>query len=141
MKASLLLAPLALLSAACGAVFPEIAPPVKAPPPGRDLAPPPPSDLLFVTFVGADIPDKTRDGRKWDSLGGSAPDPFAKLFVDDRETILTPVQTDTLKPTWPDQKHANYLISSAAKIRVEMWDSNALNNHPICLKKLRDLPG
>jgi hypothetical protein len=126
--------------AACGAVFPEISPPVKSPPAGRELAPPPPSDLLFLAFAGADIPEKTRDGRKWDSMGGSAPDPFAKLFVDDREIVRTPVQSDTLSPTWPDQKRGNYRISKEAHIRVELWDSNPLNNHPICLKKIHSLP-
>lgn len=140
MKPFLAVAPAAFVLAACGAVFPEIIPPVKAPPAGRELAPPPPADLLFVTFLGAEIPDKTRDGRKWDSMGGAAPDPFAKLFVDDKEILATPVQSDTLKPTWPDQKHANYTISSSAKIRIELWDSNTLHNNPICLKTLHDLP-
>jgi len=140
MKVQLLLASAAFAGLGCGAVYPEIAPPVKSPPQGRDLAPPPPAELLFVNFIGAEIPDKTRDGRKWDSMGGAAPDPFAKLFVDDHEIISTPVQSDTLKPTWPDQKRANYLISSTAKIRVELWDSNTINNHPICLKNLHDLP-
>jgi hypothetical protein len=32
-----------------------------------------------VDFVKAEIPSRTRDGREWDSLGGSLPDPFAKL--------------------------------------------------------------
>jgi hypothetical protein len=126
------------LAAGCGAVYPEIAPPLKAPPSGRKVAPPPPSDLVYVDFLGAEIPPRTRDGREWDSLGGSLPDPFAKLIVNDREIIKTPIQSDTLKPTWPDQKRANYKIPKDATVRVEIWDSNPLNNHPICIKRLRD---
>jgi hypothetical protein len=139
MKASWLVFSSVWLLAACGAVFPEISPPVKSPPGSRALTPPPPSDLVFIAFAGAEIPAKTRDGRQWDSIGGSAPDPFAKLFADDREIVRTPVQSNTLTPTWPDQKRANYRVSSTAHIRVELWDSNPLNNHPICVKKLHDL--
>ena len=45
-------------------------------------------------FAGAVIPSRTRDGRNWDSVGGSLPDPFAKLLVEiqvgsDAEVVLT----------------------------------------------------
>jgi len=139
MKAMALLLVAAGASAACGAVYPEISSPLKAPPAGRKIDPPPPRDLLYIDFVKAEIPARTRDGREWDSLGGSLPDPFAKLIVNDREIIKTPIQSNTLAPTWPDQKRANYRISTDATVRVEIWDSNTLNNHPICIKKLRDL--
>ncbi|HVW28992.1 MAG TPA: PDZ domain-containing protein [Polyangiaceae bacterium] len=140
MKAPLLLRLtfLAGTTIGCAAVYPEIAPPLKSPPAGRKLAPPPPPDLLYIDFASAEIPPTTRDGRPWDSLGGSLPDPFAKLIVDNREIIKTPIQSDTLKPTWPDQKRANYWVSRNAEVRLEVWDSNTLTNHPICIKRLRD---
>jgi hypothetical protein len=122
----------------CGAVYPEIATPVH-PAPSGSLEPPPPDDLLFITFESATIPSRTRDGRQWDAVGGSAPDPFAQLFVDDQEIIKTPVQSNTLHPTWPDQVKANYVIPRGAKVRVEMWDSNALTDHPICVKQVSEL--
>jgi hypothetical protein len=122
---------------ACGAVYPEITPPLKAPPTGRTIEPPPPRDLIYIDFVKAEIPARTRDGRQWDS--GSLPDPFAKFIVNDREIIKTPIQSDTLAPTWPDQKRANYRISKDSIVRVEIWDSNPINNHPICIKKIHDL--
>jgi hypothetical protein len=139
MKATLLLSFLAGTALGCAAVYPEISPPLKPPPAGRKIAPPPPADLLYIDFVSAEIPPRTRDGRAWDSIGGSLPDPFAKLIVDDHELIKTPIQSDTLAPTWPDQKRANYQISRQSEVRLEIWDSNPLNNHPICIKKLRDL--
>ncbi|HEV8246716.1 MAG TPA: PDZ domain-containing protein [Polyangiaceae bacterium] len=107
--------------------------------PGRKLDPPPPEDVLYVQFTSARIPTKTRDGRKWDTIGGDAPDVFAKLIVDNKDVIVTPVQSNTLTPTWPDQVRANYRIRPGAQVRVELWDSNPINNHPVCAEKLRDL--
>jgi len=140
----LALAALIALSAcvtACGAVFPELTTPIRQPPPGFVLEPPPPSDLLYIEFAKATIPSKTRDGRTWDSVGGSLPDPLAKLLVDDTEVIVTPVEANTLTPTWPNQKRGNYRIREGARLRVELWDSNPLNNHPICSQELRELSG
>jgi hypothetical protein len=123
----------------CGAVYPELSAPVRTAPAERELVPPPPADLLFITFKSAEIPERTRDGRKWDSIGGAAPDPFAKLYINDKELIVTPVHANTLRPTWPDQKRANYRISPRSRAKVELWDSNTLTNRPICVKALDDL--
>lgn len=137
MTKSLLLACLALCG--CGAVYPQLGTPVRTPPAHVTLTPPPPEDLLFVKFDGAMIPTRTRDGRKWDAVGGSLPDAFAKLFVDDKLILETPVQSNSLTPTWPDQTKANYRIRLGASLRVELWDSNPINNHPICVSVLRDV--
>jgi hypothetical protein len=120
----------------CGAVYPELFTPVRSMPAGKQLEPPPPPDLLYVDFQGAEIPPKTQDGRQWDSLGGAAPDAFAKLLLDGREIIRTPTQADTLRPTWPDQPRANYVIPPGRRLQVELWDSNPINNHPICSERL-----
>jgi hypothetical protein len=127
------------LCAACGAVYPEVATPLNTPPPGVNLDPPPPQDVLYMQFASAEIPPKTRDGRKWDAVGGEAPDVFAKLIVDKREIIVTPVESNTLRPTWPDQTRANYRIRTGAQIKVELWDSNAMINHPICSETVVNL--
>lgn len=124
--------------AACGAVYPEISTPIRAAG-TRKLEPPPPPDLVFIKFAGAHIPKHTRDGRQWDSLGGSAPDPFAKLLIEQKEILLTPVQANTLSPTWPDQKVGNYRLPQGVPVRVELWDSNAINNHPICVETIGNL--
>jgi hypothetical protein len=129
-----LCAAVALSAVACGAVYPELSTPVRSVPENVSLKPPPPKALRYVVFHSAEIPNRTRDGRKWDRYGGGAPDPFAKLLVNGKELILTPVQSDTLAPTWPDQTRANYFLPSDAKLEVQLWDSNALTHHPICLK-------
>ncbi|HWA71237.1 MAG TPA: PDZ domain-containing protein [Polyangiaceae bacterium] len=130
---------LSLSALGCGAVYPELATPAREPPPGFVFEPAPPPDLLYLAFLKAAIPDKTRDGRAWDSVGGSLPDPFAKLMLGDKPLIVTPVQANTLNPTWPNQKRGNYEIASGARLRVELWDSNPINNHPICSEEVRDL--
>jgi len=142
MSLALRLAGAALFSAvaACGAVLPEVASPVKPPPTGKDLEPGPPAGVYFVAVAGAEIPEKTRDGRAWDALGGAAPDPVARVLVDDVEILKTPAQPDTLRPTWPDQTRANYRIRPGAHLRVEVWDSNALVNQPICLHDFHVTP-
>jgi hypothetical protein len=129
---------LAVAASACGAVYPEVATPVR-PAGDRRLDPPPPSDLVYLKFANAVIPPRTRDGRQWDSIGGSAPDPFAKLIVDDKEILVTSVQANTLNPTWPDQKGGNYRIPNNVPVHVELWDSNAINNHPICVESINNI--
>ena len=123
----------------CGAVYPQLETPVRTPPGHVTLAPPPPDDLLFLKFGGAVIPTRTRDGRSWDSVGGSLPDAFAKLFVDGHVILETPVQSNSLSPSWPEQRKANYHVRMGAPVRVELWDSNPINNHPICVAEVPDL--
>ena len=139
MRESVAMALLIGSSLGCSAVYPEVSSPLRTPPAGFKPAQPPPSDLYYLRFEVADIPDRTRDGRHWDAVGGELPDPFAKLLVNGKELIVTSVQSDTLRPTWPDQPQANYRIRAHDVLRVEIWDSNTLTNHPICAEKLPSL--
>lgn len=129
---------LASSSTGCGAVFPELGTPVREVPPGFQFDPPPPPDLVYLAFHRATIPARTRDGRAWDSVGGSLPDAFAKLTVDDKVIIATPVHSNTLTPTWPNQKRGNYRIRPGATVKLELWDSNPINNYPICSERIQD---
>lgn len=131
---------LAAASGACTAVYPELLTPVRPVPPGAKLDPEPPSDLVYLTLESADIPERTRDGRTWDRVGGAAPDPFVIVFVDDKELFRTPIEPDTLKPTWPGQKRRNYTIDPEAEVRVELWDANTIASRPICVQRIRNLP-
>lgn len=128
-----------IASSACGAVYPEVRTPTRPPPAGVKLAPAPPEDLLYLKFQSAVIPGQTRDGRKWDSVGGAAPDPFAKLFAGGKELFQTSVQSNTLTPTWADSTGRNYRIPVGTPVRVELWDSNPINSHPICVKVVRSI--
>lgn len=126
-------------SVACGVVYPEVQTPLRTPPPGFSLAPPPPDDLLYLRFQGAVIPAKTVDGRDWDSSGGTAPDPYAKLLVNGKDVIVTPVESNTLHPKWGDQIRANYRIKKGSAVKVEVWDKNPINSHPICTEDVDNL--
>jgi len=128
-----------LLCVGCGAVYPELAAPTRPAPAGAQLSPAPPDDMLYIAFERAEIPRTTRDGRRWDAVGGAAPDAFAKIMIGEKELVRTPVQSNTTAPTWPDQERGNYRIARNVPLTLELWDSNPLNNHPICVKKLQRL--
>jgi membrane-associated protease RseP (regulator of RpoE activity) len=58
-------------------------------------------------------------------------------MVGDKELVRTPVQANTLTPTWPDGPRGNYRLAIGTPLQLELWDSNALTNHPICVKTIR----
>jgi hypothetical protein len=123
------------LATACAAVYPEAQTPLRDAPGGRELKPPPPEDLFFIALAGADVPERTRDGRMWHELGSKLPDPFAILFVNGKEIIRTNVETSTLHPTWPESSRGNFRVLPGDRIRIELWEA-ALVNKPMCVKDL-----
>jgi len=124
-----------LAGTGCGAVYPEVQTPLRAPPAGKGLEPAPPKDLVYVAFKEGFAPERTRDGRAWHELGNKLPDPFAVLFVNGKELIRTPRQSSTLNPTWPDAPKGNFRIQPSDRIRVEMWESGLVDK-PMCVKDL-----
>jgi hypothetical protein len=127
------------LGTACAAVYPEVSTPVKPVPAGRELVPPPPTDVLYIAIVQVEIPNRTRDGRHWDGAVGGLPDPYAKVFLNDKELFHTPTQSDTLKPVWPDAPKTNYDVPKNAVLSIELWDDNPVHSVPICAQEFRDL--
>jgi hypothetical protein len=45
--------------------------------------------------------------------------------------LQTPVQSETLEPTWPNGPKGNFRIGPNDKLRVELWDANPINDKPI----------
>lgn len=129
-----LLALAAALVTGCPAVFPEVGTRLKVAPKDAVLDPPPPETLVWIRFTGATVPEKTRDGRKWDQVLGSLPDPYARLIVDGAELFRTTVQSDTLTPDWPDAPRGNFELPPGAKLRVELWDNSPINDAPVGVK-------
>jgi hypothetical protein len=124
----------------CAALFPEIDTPM-GPPPNPDSAnPPPPQDYVFLYIKSARMPSQTRDGRKWGKGGDGFPNPYAILFIDGKEITRTEVEQNTLEPSWPKQKKANFEMPPKRRLRVEVWDDHGLIPHPICLKEIHNLP-
>jgi hypothetical protein len=120
-----------LALAGCPAVYPELATLTKAPRPGVTVTPPPPANLYWIHFTSARIPPITRGGRPWRTAPGSRPDPYAKLLVNGKELLRTPVQSGTLEPTWPSAPRGNFRIERDDRLRVEVWDDNVLSDGPI----------
>ena len=127
---------LALTALGCSAVYPEMGTRVRAPVADEALEPAPPTDLYYIAFEGAIIPNHTQDGREW---SGGGPDPYAKLKVGERDLIVTPTQSSTRRPSWPDQTQANYRLEPGAELTVEMWDARAGTDHPICVTRVLDI--
>lgn len=120
----------------CSAVYPEMQTTVRALPAGARPEPAPAEDLYFIYFEGATIPPKNQGGLPWP---GGAPDPFAKLIVNDVDLIVTPSQSKTLKPTWPKQDKENYRIHPDSKVYIEVWHRNPMRNLPICRVRVSSL--
>src|SRR6185437_14625347 len=96
--------------AGCPAVYPELGTRTRPMAPGAQLDPPPPSDLHWIKFVSARIPERTRDGRPWQPNGKASP--YAKLLVNGVELIKSGTQSDTLEPTWPEGPHGNFKVAA-----------------------------
>jgi len=120
----------------CGAMYPEVRAPVRPFPSAWTPEPPPPEEVVYLEFVEAYIPKRTRDGREWGTRG---PASFGKIVVDGREILVTPVNSGSFQPTWPEQRRANYRIRRGADVRIELWDARTIKNRPICLKQLGSL--
>ncbi len=114
----------------CGAVYPEMKTPVRPPTATVALDPPPPDDFFYFYFQGAQVPNKTLDGRPW------VPNPYAKLIVDGKVLLETPTESATNKPTWSDQRRANYRIGTEQTVLIEVWDDSPITDHPICTKRI-----
>jgi hypothetical protein len=125
---------LTIAVAACPAVFPELGTRTRTIPTGQPLDPPPPADLRWIRFVSARIPDHTRDGRTWQANGKASP--YAKLLINGVELFRTSIESNTLTPTWPGSPRGNFHVAPTDRLRVELWDSNPINDTPIGVREL-----
>jgi hypothetical protein len=125
---------LAALAAGCPAVYPELPTRMRKVLAEQALDPPPPSDMVWLKFESARIPERTRGGKTWDEAFGKKPDPHAKLFINGKEVLKTEPQANTLEPTWPNSPRGNFRIEEGDKLRIELWDSNAVNDKPIAVR-------
>jgi hypothetical protein len=118
----------------CPVLFPEYSTHLGVAPATESYDPPPPPELHYVVVHGATIPPRTRDGRAWDEVLGHMPDPYLKLTVNGEELLKTNPESDTLTPTWKDSPKGNFPLKMGDELRIEVWDANALIDHPIGVK-------
>lgn len=130
-----MLLPLIAGLAGCGAVYPELTTPMRTPVALQPIDPPPPADLVWIAVKGGTAPERTRDGRTWQELGGKLPDPYVVVFINGKELLRTNAEPNTLKPKWVDAPHGNFRIQRGDRLRIEMWHE-ALVKTPICVKDM-----
>src|SRR4051812_36801351 len=82
--------------AGCPAVYPELGTRTRLLAPGQPLDPPPPEGIRWMKVLSAHVPELNRGGRPWQANGKFA-DPYAKVFINDKEMFRTPVQSNTLE--------------------------------------------
>jgi hypothetical protein len=141
------LAPRAMLLAAlfapagCAAIYPELGTRIDKVAADQKLDPPPPDGLRWLQFEKGEVPPTTRDGRKWGrGIQDGLPDPVAKLFVNEVEVLKTDPAPKTINPSYEGSKHGNFALAVGDKIRLELWDSDPLNNRPIGTGSARVTP-
>ncbi|AUX24829.1 hypothetical protein SOCEGT47_053690 [Sorangium cellulosum] len=125
-----------LIAGGCSVLYPELATPLRAPPPELELHPPPPEDVRWLRVVWARIPERTRDGRAWDEGAGKLPDPYVRVLVNGREIFRTDAQEDTLEPTWPGGPSGNFRILPEDRLRVEVWEADPFLDKPIGVREI-----
>lgn len=127
---------LASTTVGCALVYPEYGTHLAKAPDMGTFDPPPPEDRLYIEVVSAKIPEKTRDGRVWDEVLGSLPDPFLKIMFNEAEIYRTDPESDTLAPVWKDAPKGNFPLKTGDTVRIEIWDANTLIDHPIGVKQV-----
>lgn len=125
-----------LAAGGCSALYPELSARLREPPSDQELHPPPPEDVRWLRVVRARVPERTRDGRAWDSGAGDLPDPYVRVLVNGEEIFHTAEQANTLEPTWPDGPSGNFQILPEDRLRVELWEADPLVDKPIGVRDI-----
>jgi hypothetical protein len=127
------------VTASCGAVYPELRTSVRDADEGDVVAGTAPRQMAYIEFERARVPPRAPDGRPWSDTGDELPDPVARLIVNGKTLIETPVEEDTLTPTWPAQRRANYVLKPRSHATVQLLAHGAMNDRLICSKNVGDL--
>lgn len=117
-----------LVAALAGCAYPRRTTLVHAAPPSAEPQDTP-SHLWSIRFVDAQLPEAKGEGLPWDG-DGSGPDPFVRLTLDGRVVWESPVQADTLHPTWNVTLPRNVYITAQTRFRVELWDGDTAAKDP-----------
>ncbi|MGD8863098.1 MAG: PDZ domain-containing protein [Myxococcales bacterium] len=99
-----------------------------------------PRGMYSVRLLDATIPQRKVSGLEWDD-DGSPPDPFVRLYVDDRLVWESAVIEDTIHPEWDVTIPRNVLVSSSSSFRIEVWDKDtAVSFDPVGRIERQGLP-
>jgi hypothetical protein len=80
-----------------------------------------PQNLWSVTVISGQVAPRKPSGLSWDE-DKTRPDPFVRLYIDNRLVWESPVAEDTLNPQWNATLPRNVAIGPDTPLRIEMWD-------------------
>lgn len=99
-----------------------------------------PAHVWQMRFASATVPPKRPGGLDWDS-GGGLPDVVARLYRDGELVFETPVQQDTLTPTFDASLPHNVWLPPSRELRLELWDQDqGPTDQPIGIWRGQGLP-
>jgi len=97
-----------------------------------------PEDLWQLRLVRAEAPRKKRSGLSWDDQGG-LPDPYLVVAIGGEKRWESPVVTDSTSPVFDAQPAQNLAFDRSARVRLELWDKDAIGGDPIGIYEGRAL--
>lgn len=75
-----------------------------------------------MTIKSAQIAEKKSNGLPWDSPPLMKPEPYVKIFVDNRLIYKTDMVKDTYSPVWNESFSFSY--KDGQNIKFEVWDED-----------------
>lgn len=98
-----------------------------------------PGDVFQFTAVSATLNAQNRGATQWDDNGG-LPDPVLRVYRDDQLVWESRTIDDTLAPEWNQAAPRNIRFPASARIRIELWDQDALGGDPVGIWRGIGLP-
>jgi hypothetical protein len=80
-----------------------------------------PKDMYSLRVIGAEAPARKISGLPWDD-DGTDPDPFIRLYVDNRLVWESEVAENQHRPQWGITLPRNIVVRSESRFRLELWD-------------------
>jgi hypothetical protein len=98
-----------------------------------------PADVVSLTIVSAHPNRLRRGGIPWDD-NGSPPDCYVRVFRNEELVFETPTVDDSFTPEWNVVMPENFAVTRAARIRLEVWDRDAIGSDPVGIWRGVGLP-
>lgn len=103
-----------------------------------------PRGLWTMEVISAELPPRMASGLDWDRDSGKEknPDPFVRLYVDDRMVWQSETVKDTSHPTWNATLPKSVYIPRTSTMRLEVWDRDTtVSADPMGAVYSQGLPG
>jgi hypothetical protein len=97
-----------------------------------------PPDMWQLILVRADLSPLQRSGLAWDE-DGTAPDAYLKVIKDGQELWKSPVISNNIHPEFNASPPKNFAFSPDTRLRLELWDKDAMSGDPIGIYEGRGL--